>query len=128
MARVAPHKTTNARALRNAATAEERLLWTRLRHVRPRFTRQLAIGSYILDFACRTAKIVVELDGSQHLDSTVYDEQRTAFLAGLGWQVLRFWNNDVRDNPDGVAEAIVAALVLRLRLTHPQPLPFREGS
>lgn len=128
MPRVAPDMTSKARALRTGATAEERLLWTRLRHVRPRFTRQLPIGGYIVDFACRTARIAVELDGSQHLDSIAYDAQRTAFLESLGWRVLRFWNSDVRANPDGVAEAIVAAVDLRLGRTHPRPLPFREGS
>ena len=113
--------------MRNAATAEERLLWARLREVRPRFTRQLPLGGYIIDFACRTARIAVELDGSQHLDTADYDARRTAVLESLGWAVLRFWNSDVRDNPDGVAEAIMSAVALRLGRTHPQPLPFREG-
>jgi len=111
--------TVNAKALRNAATAEERLLWARLREVRPRFTRQLPIGSYILDFACRGIKLGVELDGSQHLEAAPYDEQRTAFLASLGWEILRFWNSDIRDNADGVAEAILSAVALRLGRTHP---------
>ncbi|MGN6124507.1 MAG: endonuclease domain-containing protein [Sphingomonas oligoaromativorans] len=120
--------TSKARALRTDATAEERLLWARLRHIRPRFTRQLPLGGYIVDFACRTARIAVELDGSQHLNSIAYDAQRTAFLESLGWRVLRFWNSDVRANPDGVAEAIALAVDLRLERTHPRPLPFREGS
>ncbi|NIJ31918.1 endonuclease domain-containing protein [Sphingomonas oligoaromativorans] len=128
MPRVAPDMTSKARALRTGATAEERLLWARLRHIRPRFTRQLPLGGYIVDFACRTARIAVELDGSQHLDSIAYDAQRTAFLESLGWRVLRFWNSDVRANPDGVAEAIALAVDLRLGRTHPPPLPFREGS
>jgi very-short-patch-repair endonuclease len=128
MPRVAPHMTTRVRILRTTATAEERLLWAHIRPIRPRFTRQLPIGNYIADFACRAARIVVELDGSQHLDTTAYDTERTAFLEALGWHVLRFWNNDVRDNPDGVAEAIASAVAHRLGPTHPQPLPFREGS
>ena len=128
MPRVVPDMTSKARTLRTDATAEERLLWARLRHIRPRFTRQLPLGGYIVDFACRTARIAVELDGSQHLDSIAYDAQRTAFLEKLGWRVLRFWNSDVHADPDGVAEAIVAAVDLRLGRTHPQPLPFREGS
>jgi very-short-patch-repair endonuclease len=114
MPRIAPRMTSNAKALRKAATPEERLLWNRLRHAHPRFTRQLPVGSYIIDLACRGAKLAVELDGSQHLDAGSYDDRRTAFLEGLGWQVLRFWNNDVRDNADGVAEAIMAVVVLRL--------------
>ena len=127
MPRVAPDITTNARSLRNQATAEERLLWKRLRHAQPRFTRQLPVGRYILDFACRTLRLAVEIDGAQHLDASGYDQERTGFLEGLGWDVLRFWNSEVRENPDGVAEAIMAAAALRLRRTHPRPLPFREG-
>ena len=114
MPRVAPRMTANAKTLRNAATSEERSLWKRLRHVRPRFTRQLPVGPYILDFACRNARLAVELDGGQHLDAALYDDRRTVYLEGLGWQVLRFWNSDVRDNVDGVAEAIMAAVALRL--------------
>ena len=128
MPRVAPDLTSNARSLRNRATAEERLLWMRLRDVRPRFTRQLPVGRYVLDFACRTARLAVEIDGSQHLAATDYDEERTRFLEGLGWEVLRFWNSEVRENPDGVAHTIMTAAVLRPRRTHPQSLPFREGS
>ncbi|WP_083937423.1 endonuclease domain-containing protein [Sphingomonas sp. PR090111-T3T-6A] len=128
MPRLAPDMVSKARALRGTATVEERLLWARLRHVRPRFTRQLPIGGYIVDFGCRTARIAVELDGSQHLNSVEYDGRRTAFLAGLGWQVLRFWNSDVRSHADGVAERIVSAVSLRLGRTHPCPLPFREGN
>ncbi len=127
MPRVVPNLTINARSLRNQATAEERLLWVRLRHARPRFTRQLPVGRYILDFACRTAKLAVEIDGSQHLDAIDYDERRTSALIGLGWQVLRVWNSEVRENPDGVAEAIVTAAAIRLGRTHPPTPPFQGG-
>jgi len=119
--------TANARLLRNTATSEERALWSRLRHLRPRFTRQLPMGSYIIDFACRSIKLAVELDGSQHLDAVAYDDTRTLFLESLGWRVLRYWNSDVRDNADGVAEAIMAAVADAVGPTHPQPLPFRAG-
>jgi very-short-patch-repair endonuclease len=87
----------------------------------------LPVGRYILDFVCRTLKLAVETDDSQHLDAAGYDQGRTRFLGSLGWEMLRFWNSEVRENPDGVAEAIMAAAALRLRRTHPQPLPFREG-
>ena len=87
--------TANARVLRHEATPEERALWLRLRHVRPRFTRQSPVGPFIFDFACRTLKLAVELDGSQHLDAAAYDAKRTGFLESLGWQVLRFPNSDV---------------------------------
>ncbi|NIJ31819.1 endonuclease domain-containing protein [Sphingomonas oligoaromativorans] len=128
MPRVAPDMTSKARALRRSATEEERLLWKRLRHAHPRFTRQLPVGGYIVDFACRAARIVVELDGSQHLDAVAYDVARTTFLESLGWQVLRFWNSDIRAHPDGVADAILSTVEARLGRTHPRPLPFREGS
>jgi BirA family biotin operon repressor/biotin-[acetyl-CoA-carboxylase] ligase len=120
--------TANARALRRETTAEERAIWVRVRQVRPRFTRQLPVGNYILDFACRTLKIAIEIDGSQHLQAKSYDAERTAFLERMGWAVLRFSNSDVRENADGVAEAIVAAVAQYGGPTHPQPLPSREGS
>ena len=127
MPRVAPNLTFNARSLRNHATAEERLPWIRLRHARPRFTRQLPVGRYILDLACRTLRLAVEIDGSQQVDTRKYDDERILALERLGWQMLRFWTSEVRENPDGVAEAIIAAAALRPRRTHPQPLPFRQG-
>jgi len=118
--------TKRARALRSNATDAERRVWLRIRAYRPRFTRQLVVGNYIIDIACRVARVAVELDGSQHADSP-YDEARTAFLESLGWRVLRFWNSDVIANPDGFAEAILAEVGSRLGPTHPQPLPSREG-
>lgn len=118
--------TANARALRTGATEAERLIWLRLRGHRPRFTRQLPVGRYILDLACRSVKLAVELDGGQHVDSQS-DLARTQWLEGLGWRVIRFWNSDVVDNPDGVAVAIVAAVAQCGGPTHPRPLPFREG-
>jgi len=63
-----------------------------------------------VDFACRTIKIAVEIDCSQHIDAQSYDARRTAFLEGLGWRAMRFWNSDVRENADGVAEAIAAVV------------------
>ena len=127
MRRVPDHLTENARALRNGATEAERVLWRRLAPCRPRFTRQLVVGRFIVDIACRTARLAVELDGSQHLDATAYDAERTAALEAAGWTVLRFWNGDVLGNPDGVAEAILNIVAQRLGTTHPQPLPSREG-
>jgi very-short-patch-repair endonuclease len=80
--------------------------------MRPRFTRQLVIGNFIADFACRSLKLVVELDGSQHVDSA-RDAKRTATLEAGRWQVLRFWNGDVRGNVEGVMTAIGEAIVER---------------
>ena len=86
MPRVPPR--LNARSLRTNATEAERLLWPFLSPYRPRFTRQHVIGNYIVDFACRSAKLAVELDGSQHVESLA-DEERTAELEALGWKVIR---------------------------------------
>ena len=102
-----------ARRLRNNPTPEEVKLWHVLQRVRPRFTRQLKIGSYIADFACRRARLIVELDGSQHVDNA-YDAARTADLEANNWRVIRFWNNDVMSNVEGVVEAIIEAATPRL--------------
>ncbi|MDO6414859.1 DUF559 domain-containing protein [Sphingomonas sp. BIUV-7] len=125
MQRVPPESTTNARRLRRDATVEERLLWAALRGLQPRFTRQLVVDRYIVDFACRSARLAIELDGGQHALRTEEDAARTAHLARHGWTVLRFWNDDVRDHLDGVLATILAS-VARVS-THPQPLPEREG-
>lgn len=127
MRRVPDHMTANARALRNGQTDAERLVWKQLSRYRPRFTRQLVVGPYILDIACRSAKLALEFDGSQHLDAVDYDDRRTAFLEQEGWTVLRFWNGDIFANLDGVLEVILAKTAECLGGTHPQPLPFREG-
>ena len=76
MRRVPEYLTANARTLRNGQTDAERLLWRYLSRYRPRFTRQLVVAPYILDIACRTARLAVEFDGSQHLDALADDERR----------------------------------------------------
>jgi very-short-patch-repair endonuclease len=94
-------------------TDAESLLWQRLRYTQlngHRIRRQHPIGKYIADFACIERKVVIELDGGQHQDQVAYDEQRTSFLQENGWRVLRFWNNDVTGNLDGVLSAIAEAL------------------
>jgi very-short-patch-repair endonuclease len=118
--------TQRARALRSGATPEERKIWELVSRYRSKFTRQLPIGPYIADFACRQAKLVVEIDGGQHAKSD-RDRARDERLRSEGWTVLRVWNIDVRDNPAGAAEAIVARAAECLGGTHPQPLPSREG-
>ena len=103
--RLKPKTTANARSLRGNMTEVERLLWQALRGKQLngyRFRRQHPIGSYIADFACLEEKIVIELDGGQHQEQIEYDEQRSAYLKTHGWQVLRFWNNDVFNNLEGV--------------------------
>ncbi|HEX5259568.1 MAG TPA: DUF559 domain-containing protein [Sphingomicrobium sp.] len=118
--------TERARTLRSNATREERKMWELLCRYRPKFTRQFPIGPYIVDFACRQAKLVVEIDGGQHAESEC-DIVRDQWLADQGWSVFRVWNSDVRENPTGTAEAIVARAAECLGGTHPKPLPSREG-
>jgi very-short-patch-repair endonuclease len=102
---------TRAKALRSTLTEAEKIIWTGLRARRLsgfKFLRQQPIGPYIADFVCQQAKLVVELDGSQHVDSA-HDVRRDVFLAQAGYRVLRFWNSDVAFNRAGVLEAILAA-------------------
>jgi very-short-patch-repair endonuclease len=102
-----------ARALRQDQTDVERKLWALLRSRQLdgfKFRRQVPIDRYFADFACRDANIIVELDGSQHLDRIAYDAERTRVLEACGWRVLRFWNNQVLETPEGVLETILAEL------------------
>ena len=104
-----------ARALRAAQTDVERSLWQRLRNRQlngAKFRRQHPIGSYIADFFCLDARLIVELDGSQHGEEYERqpDERRTEYLESQGYRVLRFWNEEVLDNIDGVLETIVKHL------------------
>ena len=127
MPRRLPTATTQrARALRSNATPEERKIWGLLSRYRPKFTRQLPIGPYVVDFACRQARLAVEIDGGQHAESQG-DIVRDQWLADQGWSVFRLWNSEVRQNPLGAAEAILARAAECLGGTHPQPLPSREG-
>ena len=128
MKRVDPRMRQNARNLRNNSTKAERLLWLRLRQYRPRFTRQLVIGPYIVDLACREARLAIEVDGGQHATAVARDARRTAYLEEQGWSVVRLWNSEVVQNPDGAAEFVLLRCSERLGgATHPQPLPCREG-
>lgn len=74
------------------------------------FRRQHAIGKYIPDFVCIEKKLIIELDGSRHLEQKEYDEDRTKYLESLGYKVVRFWNNDAMKNMDGVISVIMNAL------------------
>ncbi|WP_294194670.1 DUF559 domain-containing protein [uncultured Sphingomonas sp.] len=102
------------------------MLWNALRSHRPRFTRQLVVGHYIIDLACRSVRLGVELDGGHHALQVEADEARSRYLAAQGWRVLRFWNNDVLEHVEGVVEVILAAVAQAA--TRPRPLSFREGS
>ena len=89
-----------ARKLRGASTDAEELLWSQLRGRRlegRKFVRQFPIGDAVADFACRSAKLVIELDGGQHSDSMT-DPARTEMIEAHGYKVIRFWNNDVLES------------------------------
>ena len=83
------------------------------------FRRQHPIGPFIADFACPAARVIVELDGSQHADdsATAKDDQRTKFLEAQGWQVIRFWNHDVLADIDNVCQHIWIVCNERSRAT-----------
>lgn len=93
-----------ARTLRRNATEAEKILYYALREKLPqmKFRRQVPIGSYIVDFVSHRMKIIIELDGSQHAAQQAYDEKRSMFLRSEGYRVIRFWNNEVNDNLDGI--------------------------
>jgi very-short-patch-repair endonuclease len=98
--------------MRANPTPAERRLWTMLRNRRipaAKFRRQHVVDPHIVDFACLERSLIIEADGSQHAES-MYDRRRDAFLRDRGFRVLRFWNNDVLENPGGVFEMILAAL------------------
>jgi very-short-patch-repair endonuclease len=87
-------------------------MWSALRDrrlLRYKFRRQHPIGDFIVDFACTEHQLVIEVDGGQHPDNST-DERRTAWLQSHGWNLLRFWNNDVLRNTNGVIETILRAL------------------
>lgn len=105
-----------ARSLRREATEAERKLWMALGGGRLegfKFRRQHPIGRYFADFACAQGRLIVELDGGQHVDAADYDARRSEELRACGWHVLRFWNSEVMEDVDGVAETILAELRLR---------------
>ena len=107
--RTTPKVFAHAQELRHNPTPTEIKLWTRLRAHRmadAHFRNQHAIGNYIVDFCAPRKKLIVELDGSQHLEQQEYDADRTEFLKSKGYKVLRFWNNDVMNNIDSVLNVI----------------------
>jgi very-short-patch-repair endonuclease len=105
------HKSTTekARELRQRSTDAERLLWKHLRAKRLnglKFRRQEPIGNYIVDFVSFDSRVIVEVDGSQHLVRKAEDDQITRWLEDQGFKILRFWNNDVLKNIEGVLKVI----------------------
>jgi very-short-patch-repair endonuclease len=123
--RNAPKLKERRQELRRNQTEAEKSFWAHVRNrsfLGLRFFRQYSIGPYILDFYCPKANIAVELDGGQHSldESREYDIARSAFLAGHGIEVMRFWNHDVLQNIDGVLTCIAE------RIT-PSDLPLYKG-
>ncbi len=102
-----------AKALRKQMTDAERLLWRHLRDRRLggwKFKRQYPVGPYIVDFICVERNIVIEVDGGQHAEAEEQDKERSAYLNRMGYQVFRFWNNQVLQETEPVLEAIFAIL------------------
>ena len=100
-------KTQFARGLRQNQTKAESMLWKQVSNRRLqglKFKRQVPMGGFIVDFVCHDMKIIVELDGGQHAKQELYDQDRTDELQKLGYQVIRYWNNDVLSNIEGVMQ------------------------
>ncbi len=103
-----------ARELRRNPTEAEKRLWSKLRAAQllgHSFRRQEPIGGYVVDFVCYGRKLVVEVDGGQHATRQAHDEERTNWLEAQGFRVIRFWNNEVLGNTEGVLESIRIALL-----------------
>jgi len=117
---------TRARSLRKTATEAEKLMWRKLRSRQLngwKFSRQIEIGPYIVDFVCREQKLIVEIDGGQHATEAA-DRVRTTYLEAQGYRIVRYWNNEVLTNITGVLEALRSSLAC----PSPQPSPQRgEG-
>ena len=105
-------RTTRARNLRKNASDAERLLWRALRELDlpVNVRRQHPIGSYIADFAIPACRLVIEIDGGQHAETIDADARRTTALNAHGYRVIRFWNNEVLGNTEGVLRVIVAEM------------------
>ncbi len=117
-----------ARKLRQNQTHVEKRLWYWLRRKNVhnvRFRRQAPIGSYIVDFACYEPKLIIELDGGQHALQNSYDKKRDTWLKREGFTVLRFWNNEVIENIDGVLQTIANTIITLLPPT--LTLPHKGG-
>jgi very-short-patch-repair endonuclease len=100
-----------AKTLRRKMTEAEKPLWSKIRRDQidglP-FRKQVPIGPYVADFGCLPIRLVIEVDGGQHDERKAQDDARTAWLERQGYRVLRFWNNDVLGNTDGVLQVILA--------------------
>ncbi len=123
-----PIRRNLAKRLRANTTSAEDRLWQGLRLFPmsgSHFRRQVPIGPYVADFACMAARLIIEVDGSQHGDDNHrrHDEARTRWLEAQGYRVLRFWNNDLTTNMNGVLDAIYAAIY---GSTYAEPVPLKH--
>lgn len=113
----------HAAALRRGQTDAERTLWFALRNRQLggyKFRRQVSLGPYVVDFLCVDAWLVVEVDGGQHHPGV--DATREQAISALGFRVIRYWNNDISSNPEGVFTHLLATLEARVAtLTQPSP-------
>ena len=119
-----------AKELRNNATLHEQILWNYLRKSQfmgLKFRRQQPINTYIVDFVCFYPKIIIELDGSQHINNKDYDKNRDEFFKNLGFKVIRIYNNDISNNIEGVLEHIKNEITPTRELKIPT-LPQGEGN
>ena len=115
----------NAKQLRKTMTDVEQKLWYQLRAKRfasYKFRRQVPMQKYIADFVCYEPRIVIEVDGGQHADQKEYDQKRDEFFMQKGFKVLRFWNNEVMENMEGVLTVILNTLQVT-----PLPNPLPQG-
>jgi len=123
---IVPSNRVRARQMRGSPTNAERRLWWHLRHrlalEGTHFRREVHLGRYIVDFVSHDARLIIEVDGGQHDEQSVRDAERTRFLESQGYRVLRFWNNEVFGNIDGVLELIRDAIT-----TTPTPDPSPQG-
>jgi very-short-patch-repair endonuclease len=134
-AAASPSARRHAPSLRRTLTGPEKKLWMLLRKRLPQedthFRRQVALGSYVVDFLCLSARLIVEVDGDQHGAEKAlrYDEARTNWLEAGGFRVLRFTNRQVMTEADMVLDTIRAALIgtLEFRPAPPTPLPSPRG-
>lgn len=110
--------------LRKNQTKEELILWQKLRNNQTgyKWKRQVSIGPYITDFYCSKKLLVIELDGAQHLENKEYDKEREEYFSNLGITTVRFWNNEVNTNIDGILKIIMDKLE-----KEPLPNPLLKG-
>ncbi len=119
-----PENSDKAKELRKNSTQAEKILWNKIRmeQLGHKFRRQEPIGNYIADFICLNKKLIIEIDGGQHDTQQQYDDLRTQYFNDMGYRVIRFWNNQVTENLDGVLQKIIK----ELDAPPPSP-PHRRG-